>query len=308
MASAKPPVAAWPPGLTSRQLAMAFRALVLAALLSIFGISEAAQQSVKLAGMDVTVWSQERPAATPLPVIVFSHGFHGCATQSRFLMDALAAAGYIVFAPNHRDATCSGGGASWSEKSAVPFRDPAQWSDSSYRDRANDIRRLIDAIAADPRFRSRADVSRLALAGHSLGGYTVLGLAGAWSSWTLPGVKAVLALSPYTQPFVAQKTLAGLGVPVMYQGGTRDLGVTPTLHKSMGAYDQSPAPKYYVEFDGAGHFAWTDVGLTSAHADIIAYSVAFLDLYVKREPVDPRLTQVLPGVAVLRYASELGKK
>ena len=76
----------------------------------------------------------------------------------------------------------------------------------------------------------------------------------------------------------------------------------------MGAYDQSPTPKYYVEFDGAGHFAWTDVGLASAHPDIIAYSVAFLDLYVKREPVDPKLTQVLPGVAVLRYASELGKK
>jgi predicted dienelactone hydrolase len=293
---------------SNRLLPMPFRALVIAALLSSAGPSEAVQQSVKLAGMDVTVWSQERPAAPPQPVVIFSHGFHGCATQSRFLMDAVAAAGYIVFAPNHRDATCHGGGASWSEKSAIPFRDPAQWSDSSYRDRANDIRRLVDAIAADPRFRSRADMSRLALAGHSLGGYTVLGLSGAWSSWTLPGVKAVLALSPYTQPFVAQKTLAGLSVPVMYQGGTRDLGVTPTLHKSMGAYDQSPTPKYYVEFDGAGHFAWTDVGLASAHPDIIAYSVAFLDLYVKREPVNPKLTQVLPGVAVLRYASELGKK
>jgi hypothetical protein len=74
----------------------------------------------------------------------------------------------------------------------------------------------------------------------------------------------------------------------------------------MGSYDLSPAPKYYVEFDGAGHFAWTDLGLASAHADIVVYSVAFLDLYVKREPVDPQLTRVLP--AVLRYTSELGKK
>jgi predicted dienelactone hydrolase len=287
---------------------MPFRAFVLAALLSTIGTSEAVQQSVKLGGMDVTVWSHEPAAVTLQPVIVFSHGFHGCATQSRFLMAAFATAGYLVFAPNHRDATCRGGNASWSEKSAIPFRHPTQWNDSSYRDRADDIRRLIDAIAADERYRSRADVSRLALAGHSLGGYTVLGVAGAWPSWTLPGVRAVLALSPYTQPFVARKTLAGPSAPVMYQGGTRDFGVTPTMHKSLGSYDLSPAPKYYVEFDGAGHFAWTDIGLASAHAGIVAYSVAFLDLYVKREPVEPQLTKMLPGVAVLRYASELGTK
>jgi predicted dienelactone hydrolase len=284
------------------------RTLVLVALLLGIATADAAQQSVKLAGMDVTVWSQEPAAVTPQPVIIFSHGFHGCATQSRFLMTAFATAGYLVFAPNHRDATCRGGNASWSEKSAVPFRDPAQWNDSSYRDRAEDIRRLIDAIAADERYRSRADISHLALAGHSLGGYTVLGLAGAWPSWTLPGVRAVLALSPYTQPFVARTTLAGLSAPVMYQGGTRDFGVTPTMHKSLGSYDLSPAPKYYVEFDGAGHFAWTDIGLASAHTGIVAYSVAFLNLYVKREPVDPQLTKMLPGVAVLRYASELGTK
>jgi predicted dienelactone hydrolase len=282
-------------------------ALAIATILLCGNMANAAQ-TIKLGGMDVTVWSQQPPVVTPQPVIIFSHGFHGCATQSGFLMDAFAAAGYLVVAPNHRDATCRGGGASWSEKSAVPFRDPAQWTDASYRDRANDIRRLIDALATDPRFRSRADLSRLALAGHSLGGYTVLGLAGAWLSWKTPDIRAVLALSPYTQPFVAQQTLTGLSAPVMYQGGTRDFGITPTMHKSMGAYDQSPSPKYYVEFDGAGHFAWTDIGLASAHAAIIAYSVAFLDLYVKREPVDPKLTQALPGVAVLRYASELGKK
>jgi predicted dienelactone hydrolase len=283
-------------------------ALAITTVLLCTAAANAAQQSIKLAGMDVTVWSQPPLAATPQPVVIFSHGFHGCATQSRFLMDAIAAAGYLVFAPNHRDATCGGGGSSWSEKSSVPFRDPAQWTDGSYRDRANDIRRLIDAIVADPRYRTRADVTRLALAGHSLGGYTVLGLAGAWPSWKMPAIKAVLALSPYTQPFVAQQTLTGLSAPVMYQGGTRDFGVTPTLHKSMGAYDQSSAPKYYVEFDGAGHFAWTDIGRASARGAIIAYSVAFLDLYVKREPVDPRLTQALPGVAVLRYASELGNQ
>ena len=53
------------------------------------------------------------PNLTKGKTLVFSHGFHGCATQSTFLMQAFADAGYIVFAPNHRDATCNGGSAYW---------------------------------------------------------------------------------------------------------------------------------------------------------------------------------------------------
>jgi len=66
----------------------------------------------------------------------------------------------------------------------------------------------------------------------------------------------------------------------MYQGGTRDSGITPTLKKREGAYDQSKAPKFYVELDRAGHFAWTD--LNHAYVSTIdAYSVAFFDAYLK---------------------------
>jgi len=50
-----------------------------------------------------------------------------------------------------------------------------------------------------------------------------------------------------------------LGSPVMYQGGTKDLGITPSLKKSGGCYPKTPAPAYFVEFRGAGHFAWTDL-------------------------------------------------
>jgi hypothetical protein len=76
----------------------------------------------------------------------------------------------------------------------------------------------------------------------------VLGLCGAWPSWKLPGVKAVLALSPYSQPFVLHRTLKDLSVPVMYQSGTWDYGATPRMNKSLLSYEQSPPPKYYVEF------------------------------------------------------------
>jgi hypothetical protein len=60
----------------------------------------------------------------------------------------------------------------------------------------------------------------------------------------------------------------------MYQGGTLDFGVSPALRRNQGAYDLSSAPKYYVEFERATHFAWTDLGHAAREA-IVAYAVAF---------------------------------
>ncbi len=141
-------------------------------------IPQPTEQTLELGGLTVTVWSQAAPAASPQPVVLFSHGFHGCSTQSEFLMNALASDGYLVFAPNHADATCNGGQARWTDPPEESFADPQAWSDQTYLGRQQDIRNLIDAIQADPTFGPRSDFSRLALAGHSLGGYTVLALGG----------------------------------------------------------------------------------------------------------------------------------
>jgi predicted dienelactone hydrolase len=279
--------------------------VIITVLLLLVGPAHAAEQTMTMAHMSVTVWSQRSDREVKQPVILFSHGFHGCATQSRFLMEAFASAGYLVFAPDHRDATCHGGKGSRLDRPDVPFGKPEAWDETTFRDRGDDIRRLIDAIRADECFRRRADWSRFGLAGHSLGGYTVLGLAGAWPGWKLAGIRAVLALSPYTSPFVLRGTLAGMSAPVMYQGSTRDSGVTPMLHKSGGSYDQTSVPKYYVEFDKAGHLAWTDICGT-AHAQIVSYSLAFMNHYVKGEPAGRLLTHPSPGVVQFRYASELG--
>jgi len=275
-------------------------ALLVVAALSMTGEARAGESTLVLGGMKVAVWSEETPIPTKQPVIIFSHGFHGCATQSRFLMEAFASAGYLVFAPNHRDATCDGGKAGLLEGPKVAFQRPEQWSDATYRDRQEDVHLLIEAIRSDDRFSARADLSRLGLSGHSLGGYTVLGLAGAWPSWKLGDVKAVLALSPYSQPFLVHDMLGGLEAPVMYQGGTRDFGITPALRKNAGAYEQSPTPKYYVEFENAGHFAWTNLS-TTAHEWIVAYSLAFMNHYLKGEPLTPILTHANPEVS--RFSS-----
>jgi predicted dienelactone hydrolase len=255
--------------------------------------------TVNLAGLKVSVWRPAKatlPASGRAPLVIFSHGFHGISTQSTFLTSALAENGYLVLAPNHKDSIVARPGADW--RPEVGFGKPGQWSEKTYRDRADDIIALVKALKTEQPWPEMIDWSRFALAGHSLGGYTVLGLAGGWPSWKLPEVRAVLALSPYCSPYTQQHSLAALGMPVMYQGGTRDIGITPFVKHGGGAYDQTASPAYFVDFEKAGHFAWTDL-VTDHQANIKYYSLAFLNKYLKGDATaDPTHTQ--PGVAELR--------
>jgi len=177
---------------------------------------EAEPQQLEIAGLHVAAWIPGASVPGPWPVLVFSHGLHGCSTQSKFLMEALAQAGYAVFAPDHRDAACG----NWRELltgAQEPLGQPARWSETTYADRRDDIERLLGALATDPRFAAPPfDWQHLGLLGHSLGGYTVLGIAGAWPGWKDGRVKAVLALSPYASPYLSAKSLGGIAVPTMY--------------------------------------------------------------------------------------------
>ena len=228
----------------------------------------------------VAVWRPASASHGRAPLVVFSHGLHGASTQSSFLMRALAADGYLVIAPNHRDAL-AGGLSRLIEPPEAGFGRPLTWSESTYRDRADDVRALVLALKADGQWSAMIDWSRVALVGHSLGGYTVIGLAGGWPEWKLPEVKAVVALSPYAAPFVEHRTLGKLGVAVMYQGGTRDI-ISLGLRRPGGAYDATSAPACYVEFRDAGHMSWTD--LVPRHQESIEYyCLAFLDTHLGRE-------------------------
>jgi pimeloyl-ACP methyl ester carboxylesterase len=235
-----------------------------------------------IAGLDVAVW---RPAegAGPSPLVVFSHGFRGCNTRSSFLMRAFADAGYLAMAPNHADASCHG------ERTPMPeqaFGSPRVWTPDTYRRRADDVRRLIAALGADPAWAPLIDRSRIALAGHSLGGYVALGLVGGWRDWTLPEAKAALALSPYCDPLADHGDLGTIGVPVMYQGGTHDSFITPSVEQPGGCFDRTASPAMFVDFKDAGHLAWTDQEPQS-HALIVAWSLWFLDGALKGKEAPP---------------------
>jgi predicted dienelactone hydrolase len=127
--------------------------------------------------------------------------------------------------------------------------------------------------------------------GHSLGGYTVLGLAGAWDSWRDPRFKAVLALAPFATPYLDQHRLGEIAMPVMFQAGSDDRLVK--LKTVQASFAEARAPKYLVVLKGAGHFSFTELN-RDYQKTIAAYAVAFFDRELLHKPA-PLLTEPASG-------------
>jgi predicted dienelactone hydrolase len=228
-----------------------------------------------------------------VPLIIFSHGFGGCAQQSRTLTQALADAGYAVLAPNHKDKACdrytSGllGGIIAEVTGDEPeksFNSPERWDDSTEIGRRNDVDNLLDFALSHEPYKRAIDKDRIGIMGHSLGGYTALGIAGGWPAWRNPRFKAALVLAPFADPYIVKGTLRNITVPIMYMAGTSDSLVPET--DVARAYEMTGARKYLVVLEGAGHFAYTELSQEYQHT-IATYAVAFFDreLLQKKSPV-----------------------
>lgn len=102
-------------------------------------------------------------AAGRFPLVVLSHGMFGNAYNQAWLAAALAARGHVVAAINHP------GTSTW-------LRDADQRRE--LWERPGDISRVIDHVLAAPGLAGHVDPDRIFVAGHSLGGFTALALAG----------------------------------------------------------------------------------------------------------------------------------
>src|SRR5215470_5109911 len=121
----------------------------------------------------------------PVPLVVFSHGDLGCGIQSIFITEELARHGYVVAAPDHADASICHTlpGSQPTPVSQPDIFKPQDWNETSRVDRRNDLAAVIDELLTNAEFRAVIDPASIGAMGHSLGGYTVVGLAGGWSSW-----------------------------------------------------------------------------------------------------------------------------
>ncbi|HWD13435.1 alpha/beta fold hydrolase [Pseudochrobactrum sp. sp1633] len=98
------------------------------------------------------------------PLVVLSHGYGGSWRNLNWLAGELVGQGYIVAAPDHPGTTTFN-------------RDKEQAA--QLWERPHDLSRVIDAVATDSALAGKVEPSRIAAIGHSLGGWSVVALAGA---------------------------------------------------------------------------------------------------------------------------------
>ena len=101
---------------------------------------------------------------TKLPLIAISHGTGGSGLSMVWLCEALAAHGYIAAAPDHPG-----------NNATEPY---TLEGFSIWWERARDLSEVISGMLADPEFGGRIDAKRIGAAGFSLGGYTMIEIAG----------------------------------------------------------------------------------------------------------------------------------
>ena len=103
-------------------------------------------------------------AAGKHPLVVMSHGSGGNMDNIGWLSSKLALKGAIVVAVNHPGSTSG---------------DSSPRRSLRLRERAGDLKALLDHVLTDPELASRIDPARITSLGFSLGGATALNLAGA---------------------------------------------------------------------------------------------------------------------------------
>lgn len=104
------------------------------------------------------------PTTKEHPLVVISHGIFGNWINQVWLASALAQQGYIVASPNHPGTTS---------------KDRTQPAASELWQRPLDIHRVIDAVIAQPKRFGSVAKHKIAVVGHSLGGWTALEVGGA---------------------------------------------------------------------------------------------------------------------------------
>ena len=126
------------------------------------GVNETIGENAAFEGSTVLRNAVPVPGAHPL--LLLSHGYGGSWRNLAWLAEEMVSQGYIVVAPNHPGTT-------------------SQNTDSNQARqlwlRPEDLRLAMREIIRNPTIAGEADRERIAAAGHSLGGWTVMELAGA---------------------------------------------------------------------------------------------------------------------------------
>jgi predicted dienelactone hydrolase len=240
-----------------------------------------------------------------LPVVLFSHGLGGTRDGAAYLLEFLAAHGYVAVAVQHHgsDGPAVFGG------SGEPLTRPSQGrlvetsSPAVAVERFRDIPFAIDALEemnrSDPELRGRLDMSRLGMSGHSFGAITTLVIAGQSSpraglAFSDDRVKAAIAYSP-SKPREGDpaEAFSYIQIPTFHMTGTNDRNPLdasePPANRQIPYRNITTADKFLLVFDGGDHLVYSGRDRRDGpHSNDVAFqslvqkaSLAFWDMYLK---------------------------
>ena len=227
------------------------------------------------------------PAATGRhPVVIFSHGFSSDLNSFTNTARYWAEHGYVVLHPTHADSinfpdetvdpaeadtirrTIAGRATGVDEETRKKFvraLDNPFYLNSRLKDLSFIVRCLQGEGTLDERVVARADLGRLAIAGHSYGAYTALVVAGARLTRDCEAIRdpllrkfsAALAVSAQGagRMSLSNASFAGIRVPLFSITGSKDIGAageTPEW-RQQGFRDSPPGDRFAADVSGFGH-------------------------------------------------------
>lgn len=236
------------------------------------------------------------------PVVIFTHGYTGTFTDYTFLFEDLASRGYVVASVDHTfEATAVEfpdgrvvesvfgshlGGTLRADKESMSFAVAVRLNDLQF------VVGALESLNADDSspLAGKLDLTRMALAGHSLGGLTaILGVeqdARFRASVILDGV-------------VPDSALGETETPMLLLAAGRDTWSPEETRLWNGLH----GPRMAVNLRGAEHVTPSDavwlatgaiktgtMGPDKTVAAVREYVAAFLDAHLLGKPLDPKLT------------------
>lgn len=193
----------------------------------------------------------------PFPLVVYSHGSGGTRYIHSDYTETLASHGYIVASADHTGNTA-----------VERVLDTADEPEVISINRPLDVSTVIDAMTdpenpATSAFVAAVDAERIAVTGHSFGGYTTYAMVSGFSNevGTVepdPRVDAIIPLAPASRAF-SDEQFASISVPSLVIVGTNDQ-TTPVDPNVTRPWELSASsPHYRLELVDAQHNTFTDI-------------------------------------------------
>ena len=211
-----------------------------------------------------------------LPVVVFSHGIGEDRDAYAYFGEALARAGFLAVHVTH-----AGTDRAVLERGYLHLyravKQPENWVN-----RPLDVSFVLDRLAGDP----RADLSRVAVVGHSAGAFTAFAIAGmraaGGESLRDERVKVIVPMSmPRMDGIVPPDGYDDVRVPVLNVTGTCDASL---IYRTLPRHRREPfeagAPEQWlVTIEGVNHDTFSAV--SSPHHELLTnVTIAFLDAFL----------------------------